>query len=280
MKYCLFITGTTGSGKSTLLKRLAAMGWHTLSTGAVFRDMKVEIGKGDSPVSPEFFDTMLNETIQNFLLKHMVSSGRPCLCAIEAVPRHPRQWEWVVDAYNNGWMVGIVFMDADYHIRYGRIQSRDMARLAVDNQKMMDEGGLLSSLVQTKPPTLPMQVYDTGGWVVENAVTECEVTALTNMMTAAVNFFNSKSSHRGDLTAAHMAHRAVDELNEYLDAVKKGERKESLVTELIDSLWFNLLALVAEKMDAQQVYETFMRKFDVNNMRLDRGIKHHLDKIN
>jgi len=48
------------------------------------------------------------------------------------------------------------------------------------------------------------------------------------------------------------------------------------VDELVDCLWFNLLAFNAEGIDAYGVLEAFLRKSEVNQFRHESGTKPHV----
>lgn len=277
MKLALFVTGTTGSGKTTLIRRLASMGWSTFCTGDLFRAMNRKLSKEESAVAPASF----NDTVRHYLSMFMATEFfRPgiTLAAIETVPRSIEQVEWLDGFRGQGWTIIVLALDARYEVRVNRVKSRNMTqaqdRTEGDLAKLAEEQHTWRGFLD-KLEAVGIDVYhmDTSDW---DYVGEAKsgIQGLSSMMQAGINLFNAKTQHRANLTPGRMVSRCMDELKEYWLHGNTGT-KEQLISELVDAMWFLLLAFKAHGLGASEVYEHYMKKASINNVRHDHGCKPH-----
>lgn len=277
MKLCLFITGTTGSGKSTLVEKLGMMGWVTVHTGDMFRKFNAEksVSAGESVIAPASFDSHVYNAIRSAL--QQASASLPALVAVECCPRSEKQIDWIREAVADGWVVQIVCLDADVGVRENRVVSRSCAtldpkRLQRDVDKLREEGSTFTeSLFNSFEPDLVSPVLlDTSNWQYTNN----QVVSLGSMIQIALNFYRRKQSglHWAQQSSSAMVRRCQEELSEHHQASGKAHRLE----ELIDALWFLLLACNAEGASAEDICRMFVEKASVNNLRESRQIKPHV----
>lgn len=289
MKLCLCVSGETGAGKTTLVNRLGSMGWSTFHSGDIVRSMKGQILETDSKVSPASADDAIYKALMHQSRK-LMDLPHPVLFAVESVPRAPHQVSWLARLHEMGWMVQTIWLQASEKVRHSRVTSRNVVAGDADRQKLdvakIEEerghqflGAILHALAtHTHIPahmrTIP--VYNTDSWTADYA-SEPDYAVLHNMITAGENLFMSRVGNENRaLKGDRMARRAMEELQEYLE---QGDlaRLSSKVEELVDALWFILLAFRSHGLNARQIYQQYMVKNGINQYRLETGTKPHAD---
>ena len=274
MKLLICITGTTGSGKSTLLDSLALRGWHTLSTGAIFRRMKRSIEDSDSThIAPESFDLTVYDEIGKFLSKS--ETGGPCLCAVEAFPRKPEQiMELKRIGERKGWIVICLALNATLEIRKARIAGRcltDEKRADIDIVKIREEEDTWPSFTTTlKECGVPLFDVDTSSS--QRSLFSGHLT-IAHMMEVVANYYHHRTGSRLTITAlTSMVQGIRAEAEEVLDSCTDSERIE----ELIDVMWYTMCSLAILGATPEYVSQMFNNKASVNFHRMATGSKPHV----
>ena len=272
LKLCICVTGTTGSGKTTFVRALGNRGFRTIHTGELFRSTSQTVKHGESTIAPASFDEQVYQCINRTLTS---ISGPVGLVAIECFPRDARQTEWFDVIRDAGWCPIVIILDASEEIRYNRVTSRnitDTKRMEHDRKKMSEENDkfkvlLTRSLEKNDIKTL---TYDTSKWDysdVHDLSTFCDMRTMIN---CAFNYWSQKQGYAptNELpNLERMVFRAKEEMGEY-----EGSKRPE---ELIDSLWFLLLALRGCGWTAEQIFSKFMFKYNINEERMEKGIKPH-----
>lgn len=276
MKLCICVTGTTGSGKSTFTRALGIRGFRTVHTGDLFRSLKMTPASGESTVAPISFDDKVMGCVERTLDS---VTGPIGMVAIECLPRDARQVSFLERIQDRGWFVMVVLLDADEEVRYNRVVSRnvcDPTRMEHDRAKMIEESLRfkieLSDALCHNTSGIPLLTYDTSRWDysdVKDLSTFCD---LRTMLGCAFNYWRQKSTGSDPMPdPARMASRAMDEVIEYAENGSPGE--------LIDALWFILLALRAHGWTSETIFSKFLYKYNINEERMEKGIKPYENKL-
>lgn len=282
LKFCVMITGSTGSGKSTLVDNLAMQGWATLHTGDIVRRMMKESDVGKDSIAPARLD---QEVMEQFVCAVNNASLHGRNIAMECIPRNEAQLDWIHLAEKAGYIVIVIRTVASMDVRRNRINVRDASnpeRWGLDQKKMDAEGddfgsgsyftGLLSST--------PHRIVNTG--LPHPLATPSSIVSIDSMMSMAVGI-HSKKSGAGKINVGNMVGRCIAELAEAEDAVNvEGENlyRDSFKEELVDALFFLLVAMYGSGMTPYDVSNLFTQKYRVNVHRHDNGVKPHVSKLN
>lgn len=300
LNVCYFVTGPTAGGKTTLVDALGRLGWSTLHTGDMLRARNIYASAGESAVSPKSADILVDEWVDK-VLTPATESSNPRLVAIESCPRNEGQLKYMDLARDRGYIPIILFLDADKRIRFDRMTGRDMAvvhgRREVDIRKFQEEsdsepwgflgmymrGSYLTSTClyseNTREPTPVYRIDTTHKNIGSYEYPLSAVIGIDLIMTAGVNYFNKiklgKMESHTSISPARMVARCIEELQEFHVATHKVHKQE----ELIDSLWFLLLAMNAEGMSSETIVKRFTQKYNINCNRQMTGTKPHFDVL-
>ena len=280
MKLVVFVTGTTGSGKTTMVRQMGLRGWYTFHSGDLWRKTS-KLDEGDSPITPQQFDDTLRESLVTFFEQVESQASGFKFVAIEAIPRAPRQVEWVDTAYRFGYFPLVIALDAKASVRMSRVQSRDMAnpqRFKHDLQKFDAEADLtlISDIMEgCREHEIPCQYQDTTEMLATGGTVISDLPGLECMMSSAWSLFvERRIANNGgfDIGVKHMLERAREEINEAIEKIDKNDF-EGAKEEVIDSVWFQLVTCLGLNMNARSLFNTFMQKVVVNGHREDTGTK-------
>lgn len=286
-KNILFVAGTTGAGKSTFTRRLANRGWLTFHTGDLFRSLGCELKEGDKANAPQSFESLVEFEFNKFIEgveKHVSESKSPVVqVAVETMPRSENQVRLITDLMEKGWCVSVIVLDADVDIRMGRVKTRAMYQprdLGTDIDRVHSGEDVVNvnhmvELLSTAG--VSVTTVDTGPWNY-TAIPENSVAGIEMMMTAAVNMYNMKTcfTQSFSLPCERMATKAMQELNEYLDAVYRDKPRIHRVEELVDVMAYLMCAFHSEKVDAHELVKLFVQKYDINQFRHNSDQKPHM----
>lgn len=282
LKFCVMVTGSTGSGKSSIVDDLAMQGWATLHTGDIVRKMMKESDKGGDAIAPSRLD---HEVYKQFIRVVHNASLHNMNIAMECIPRNEAQLGWIHQAEQAGYIVVVIRTVAFIDVRRNRVNIRDAStpeRWELDQKKMDAEGddfGSCSYFTRLLSAT-PHRVVNTS--VPYSPATPHTMVSVDSMMSMAVGI-HSKRSGAGEISVGKMMGRCIAELAEAEDAVNAdGDNPytDSFKEELVDALFFLLVAMSGSGMTAYDVFNLFAQKYRINVHRHDNGVKPYVSKLN
>ena len=278
LKLCTFVTGTTGSGKSTMVRKLASMGWGTFHTGDLFREYDEPILKNENLAAPDSFDAVIEERINDILLSKHPYVNSIQMVAIEAIPRKESQLKFIDIARSHGWITLCVFVDADIDIRIHRIKSREMFSGRDSNpaiNKLFTETEMLTPIIE-KCEAGEFHYVDTSHTDPSSLTFALPDVSVIDIMTTAAHNILIERGKSSQIDPSRMITRTIEELNEYKEScINPDDTATQRQAELIDALWFLLLAFKGEGISSSEIYKMFIAKSDINQFREHTKTKPH-----
>ncbi len=270
MKTCILVTGSTGSGKSTLVDSMGKW-FHTVHSGDLVRAAAQKIKEG-GVIAPDSFNTIVKDALFAAVASHDTVIA-------ECFPRNYEQVGWIRELRDAGVVVSVVRTVCDIEVRKNRVQLRDFndpERYALDVAKIEQEGSddAISGYFARMLRGVPHTVIDTSHTSPNASATVRAPNDIDRMIRMAECVRSRHTMAFVDLSRC--ATRAVQELEEFKRAVESaGTPKDSMLEELIDALYFVMVAVGGMGYEGHDVLDMFTRKFVVNVHRVNTGSKPH-----
>jgi adenylate kinase family enzyme len=288
MKLLVCIAGHTGAGKTTLARAMSMAGFPTFISGDLFRKKYAgRMENEDSSVAPSQFDAELLGHVLDFVRESEVEGEPFQIAVVETMPRHTRQVKWLKRiADETGWLPVVVMLTATRELCESRVRGRDMTdpvRLKRDLDKITEEwtgkesvNSIYRHIVSNG---FSVQVRNTEEFPVDQGhATRPATIGLAHMATISHNLYMEKhvttADALGRMDAQHLLGRCGAEVQEAIhESEGPGADRGKCLEEIVDSLWFLLLAVKALGYGTDDLVAMYMNKAAINGHREDTDTK-------